>query len=288
MCSFEKKLTFKVLLVLVIALLIRESLISLDSGKGLDSLVLKPQDKFHLKNGNIAKCTKDKGKMDFKARNGRKKPAVHQESMIAHKYLDGLCGLELGAASYAPFGLKTATVGLTPELDERDAKFIDEHQIKVNGVAVKIDIPGYAHNLSLLDDSCSDFLVASHVLEHLPDPIGSIIEWGRVVRPGGYLFLMVPHRRALPSDAARNITSMVSLVEIYKHGATPESRSKEEGIGYREHYNVFDQRLLTQIGDFVSDQMKGKRLLLTHFQEVDDVLQLGHTIVWRVHQSSLI
>ena len=64
-----------------------------------------------MKNGNIAKCTKDKGKMDFKARSGRKVPEVHQESMIAHQYLDGLCGLELGSASYAPFGLKTATVG---------------------------------------------------------------------------------------------------------------------------------------------------------------------------------
>jgi ubiquinone/menaquinone biosynthesis C-methylase UbiE len=41
----------------------------------------------------------------------------------------------------------------------------------------------------MLADSSQDFVIANHLLEHLPDPIGALKEWYRVLRAGGTLFL---------------------------------------------------------------------------------------------------
>ena len=43
-------------------------------------------------------------------------------------------------------------------------------------------------------DRSVGFLLASHVIEHMPDAIRALREWDRVVRPGGVVFLIVPHR----------------------------------------------------------------------------------------------
>ena len=48
--------------------------------------------------------------------------------------------------------------------------------------------------LAEVPDSSYDALLASHVLEHLANPLGALAEWQRVVRPGGHLLLVVPHR----------------------------------------------------------------------------------------------
>ena len=37
-----------------------------------------------------------------------------------------------------------------------------------------------------------DFVYSSHCLEHMHDPRAAILDWWKLVRPGGYLFIMVP------------------------------------------------------------------------------------------------
>ncbi|MDB5349816.1 MAG: methylase involved in ubiquinone/menaquinone biosynthesis [Planctomycetota bacterium] len=49
-------------------------------------------------------------------------------------------------------------------------------------------------------DSSFDCVVADSVLEHLEDPLASLAEWRRVVRPGGRLLLWSPNRFSLLSD----------------------------------------------------------------------------------------
>ncbi len=45
----------------------------------------------------------------------------------------------------------------------------------------------------VMDDSC-DTVYASHVLEHLADPYKALVNWYRILRPGGKLIVCVPHR----------------------------------------------------------------------------------------------
>jgi len=41
-------------------------------------------------------------------------------------------------------------------------------------------------------DGCVDRLIATHVLEHLQNPVNVLKEWNRVVRPGGLISIVLP------------------------------------------------------------------------------------------------
>ncbi|MDH5180677.1 MAG: class I SAM-dependent methyltransferase [Gammaproteobacteria bacterium] len=53
---------------------------------------------------------------------------------------------------------------------------------------------GDAQLLRGLDDASFDFVYSSHLLEHLPDADVALSNWWRVLKPGGYLLLYLPHR----------------------------------------------------------------------------------------------
>ncbi len=53
---------------------------------------------------------------------------------------------------------------------------------------------GDAQYLSGTEDGKFDFVYSSHTLEHMDDPGIAIQNWWRVVKPGGYLILYIPHR----------------------------------------------------------------------------------------------
>ncbi len=53
---------------------------------------------------------------------------------------------------------------------------------------------GDAQYLNGVEDESFDFAYSSHCLEHMRDVRASLQNWFRVVRPGGYLIIAVPHR----------------------------------------------------------------------------------------------
>lgn len=53
---------------------------------------------------------------------------------------------------------------------------------------------GDAQYLKGKKDNTYDFVYSSHTIEHLPDPSVAIKNWYRVVKPGGYLIIFLPHR----------------------------------------------------------------------------------------------
>jgi SAM-dependent methyltransferase len=57
-----------------------------------------------------------------------------------------------------------------------------------------------------------DFVVASHVIEHVPDLIGWLAELHAALRPGGVLGLAVPDRR-FTFDALRRVSTLAEAVE---------------------------------------------------------------------------
>jgi len=64
---------------------------------------------------------------------------------------------------------------------------------------------GDAHNIELPPESFAT-VYASHILEHLAAPLQAIDNWWRLLKPGGRLILLVPHRdlyekkKTLPSN----------------------------------------------------------------------------------------
>jgi SAM-dependent methyltransferase len=73
--------------------------------------------------------------------------------------------------------------------------------------------------LQAVPDASQDFVICSHVLEHLAEPIGLLADMHRVLRPGGVAMIYLPDRRRT-YDRYRNGTPLSHLVAEYEAGVT--------------------------------------------------------------------
>lgn len=211
------------------------------------------------------------------------KGIIFQESKLAHQLLDGLEGLEIGPAFHNPFGLKTRTVSLTAQLDAHDYGDSERAQLEMCGRVATIDIAADAAQIPLAASSV-DFVLHSHVWEHLPNPLVALDEWVRVVKPGGFIFAIVPKRDAALADQERSLTTFRALLDHYRRKTVYEDRMWEmKGIP-RGHYTVFSPDLLRETANWFNHSHHRARLDEVAFQETDDKVGNGHTIVWRVHK----
>ncbi len=83
---------------------------------------------------------------------------------------------------------------------------------------------GEAGRLEGVPDGVYDALLASHVLEHLANPLGALAEWQRAVRPGGHVLLIMPHRDGT-FDHRRPVTSLDHLQADANHGTGEDDRT---------------------------------------------------------------
>ena len=67
-----------------------------------------------------------------------------------------------------------------------------------------------AGRLAGVETSAYDVVLASHVLEHLANPLGALASWARVLRERGSLVLVVPHREGT-FDHRRPVTTLTHL-----------------------------------------------------------------------------
>jgi len=149
----------------------------------------------------------------------RRRPRfLARESALAHRYLDGLRGVEIGGSIHNPFGLNTLNADYTSSTDTT----FKQAEIEIADKTLPVDIVASADALPLRDKSV-DFVVSSHVLEHLPDPIKTLKEWYRVIRPGGYIFMIIPHKeRIYDRDLPR--IALAELIHRHKTGEVPDTK----------------------------------------------------------------
>lgn len=128
-------------------------------------------------------------------------------------------GVEVGAGHW-PFPVPDAVTAVTfvsrhtPEEERRLFPEVPpEHDFGRVDVLADLDRDG----LSAFRDSSLDFVIASHVIEHLAAPIWGLSEMVRVVRPGGYVVLVLPDRR-FTFDKERDGTPVEHLIREHKAG----------------------------------------------------------------------
>jgi SAM-dependent methyltransferase len=114
-----------------------------------------------------------------------------------------------------------------PEISRR---FFPE--IPADAPIVTPDVVAPADELPLPGGS-QDFVIASHLIEHIADPIRALKEWRRVLRPGGTLFLRVPDQRGT-FDRARSRTSLDHLVLDHREPPGSAARRARDLDHYRE------------------------------------------------------
>jgi SAM-dependent methyltransferase len=73
--------------------------------------------------------------------------------------------------------------------------------------------------LKELRDGSQDFVICSHVLEHVAEPIGLVADVYRVLRPGGIALILLPDRHRT-FDRSRTPTSLDHLVAEFQTGVT--------------------------------------------------------------------
>jgi SAM-dependent methyltransferase len=96
---------------------------------------------------------------------------------------------------------------------------------------VRPNIISDAESLTGVEDDVYDFLVSAHLIEHMRDPIGAIKNWARVVKPGGYIYLIVPDKRG-SFDRYRSRTPLEHMILDYMEP------SKERDFSHYVDYSV--------------------------------------------------
>lgn len=81
-----------------------------------------------------------------------------------------------------------------------------------------------ASHFSDIDSAAFDFVLSSQVIEHLANPLRGLREWGRVLREGGVLVLIVPHRDAT-FDHLRPVTKIEHILEDFRNDVGEDDRT---------------------------------------------------------------
>jgi ubiquinone/menaquinone biosynthesis C-methylase UbiE len=109
------------------------------------------------------------------------------------KILEVGCGTGGLLASAARLGIEIEGVDIALRWLVVARRRLKDLGLPVSLVAASADRLPYA-------DASFDTVVADSVLEHLDDPASAVLEWARVLRPGGTLLVWSPNRFALTVD----------------------------------------------------------------------------------------
>ncbi|MBD2484146.1 methyltransferase domain-containing protein [Planktothrix sp. FACHB-1365] len=137
--------------------------------------------------------------------------APHRER-LAEKYLRG-SGIEIGAL-HKPTKVSSSTQVKYVDYKTKEQNLVQYPELKNENI-VETDVVDEAFVLSKVEPESQDFLIANHVLEHSPNPIGTLNRWLSKVRPNGCLLLSVPIADRC-FDKGRPITSLEHMLEDYK------------------------------------------------------------------------
>lgn len=192
------------------------------------------------------------------------------------KYIKGK-GIEIGALNNPlKVNHKKAEVLYVDMLGKEE---LIEQNPEVCGERIKQpDVVADAENLSIIADESMDFVIANHLLEHLPNPIKVLKEFYRALKSEGILHLTVPDKR-YTFDRERPITTLSHLIQDYKEGATlqtsiahyqewltlvelkkknPVARNLEDLVGkqYRIHFHVWLPESILELLNYMKNSLE--------------------------------
>jgi len=92
---------------------------------------------------------------------------------------------------------------------------------------VDVDIVDDGEKLGTIGDGSQDFVIANHMLEHTQDPIRTVENFLRVLKPNGILFMAIPDKR-FTFDRNRAITPYEHIKRDYLEGPSWSERAHFE------------------------------------------------------------
>lgn len=177
---------------------------------------------------------------------------------VADRYLRGE-GLEIGALQdplKVGKGVKVRYVDMAPTEELRRM-----YRDKAARHLVEVDVVDDGERLARVADASQDFVIANHFLEHCEDPIGTLRNLLRVVRPGGVVYLSLPDKRFM-FDRDRPATTLEHLL-----------RDHEQGPEWSRHQH-YDEVVRVAIG------VTGETAVLEKVQELEGTRFRIHFHCW--------
>ncbi|MDP9073237.1 MAG: class I SAM-dependent methyltransferase [Actinomycetota bacterium] len=129
--------------------------------------------------------------------------------------LAGGKGLEIGALHHPVLTRDRANVSY---VDHADTPTLREKYLGHEGVTdlVEVDFVWSGNRLADVTAGAGpfDYVIASHVFEHVPNPVAWLGQLAEVLRAGGILSLAIPDQRFC-FDARRRLTDVSEVVDAY-------------------------------------------------------------------------
>lgn len=157
-------------------------------------------------------------------------PSYRVREKLAVLYLQGE-GLEIGAlhlplktprdviVKYVDIATREENIRRFPELD--GSRIVNTDYLE-NGFEV-----------TTIADASQDFVIANHVLEHADNPVKILLNWSRVLKPGGIIMVTVPVA-ARCFDKGRLETPLEHFIDDYRLNEAGEPALFKERN--REHF----------------------------------------------------
>jgi predicted SAM-dependent methyltransferase len=182
---------------------------------------------------------------------------IFKDSKLVHKYLDGLKGIEIGGSAHNPYNVDTINV---------DKKLLPAYAIQQKnlcGKVLNVDVEIITPAKLPFDNKSYDFVLASHVIEHIYRPDLAIIEWARVSK--SYICLVIPHKdRTFDKDRTETHPD-----EIFKRDNPEEYPDMHHNVWKPESFLKF----IVQLKNYVE---------VVEVQDPDDKVGNGFTVILKV------
>lgn len=188
-------------------------------------------------------------------------------SALAARYLTGLKGVECGGSAHNSFFLDTVNVDNTDSMDTVYKK----QEIELCGEAMPVDFVADASRLPFKDKSY-DFVISSHMLEHVFDPINVVLEWERVASK--YIYIIVPNKEKT-FDKEKPLTPIFEL-----HQRNTGILLPKEGVS-DDHWTIWDSWSFRDFCMYMSGRKPNLELI--EFQHTDDKVGNGIAALFQVH-----
>ncbi len=155
--------------------------------------------------------------MELAALFGAQQPERREiRRIIADVFLAGN-GIEVGALQDPLPVAGDVTIKYVDRFSKAD---LYKHYPELRGAPlVDVDIIDNGEQLFSVPAHSQDFIIANHFLEHTQDPIATLKNFCRVVKPGGFLYIAVPDQKST-FDCDRTPTTLRHLIEDYRDGAS--------------------------------------------------------------------
>ncbi|MCO7504365.1 MULTISPECIES: bifunctional 2-polyprenyl-6-hydroxyphenol methylase/3-demethylubiquinol 3-O-methyltransferase UbiG [Pseudomonas] len=206
----------------------------------------------------------------------------HKGMALASKYCQGR-GLEIGAAAHNAFYLPDC-INLAPcdgeaflyPQDLEDYTHYKQEQANYHVEPARVDALGDFLDIPFADQTF-DYLITSHVIEHVPNLLAAYVESSRVVKDGGVFFCIFPNRNAEPTDRIRALTTLEQMIDAYEKRV---DMSTIDAHLWRGHHLVFSLQSMLRAVNLINNVGLG-HWLVESVEQTDSKVGNGHTVVLR-------